>query len=59
LDPSNFDALDSMGLACDKEGRFKEAADWYGKALKVKASDIGVKKRYETALGKAKAGSKP
>ena len=54
IDPNNFDALDSMGLACDKEGRFKEAADWYGKALKVKASDAGVKHRYETALNKAK-----
>ena len=54
IDPANFDALDSMGLACDKEGKFKEAADWYGKALKVKASDAGVKKRYETALNKAK-----
>ncbi len=54
LDPVNFDALDSMGLACDKEGKFKEAADWYGKALKVKATDAGVKKRYETASNKAK-----
>jgi Tfp pilus assembly protein PilF len=58
LDPSNFDALDSMGLACDKEGRYKEAAEWYGKALKVKASDAGVKKRYEAALSRARAGSK-
>jgi len=54
IDPSNFDALDSMGLACDKEGKYKEAAEWYGKALKVKTSDAGVKQRYETALGKAK-----
>jgi Tfp pilus assembly protein PilF len=54
IDPGNFDALDSMGLACDKEGRYKEAAEWYGRALKVKAGDAGVKKRYETALNKAK-----
>jgi len=59
IDRNNFDALDSMGLACDKEGRYEDAADWYGKALKVKASDAGVKKRYETASGRAKAGSKP
>ncbi len=54
IDPNNFDALDSMGLISDKEGRYKDAAAWYGKALKVKAGDAGVKQRYETALNKAK-----
>ena len=59
IDPDNFDALDSMGLACDKEAKFKEASDWYGKALKVKAKDAGVKQRYDTAMNKAKGSSKP
>lgn len=59
IDPSNFDALDSMGLACDKEGNYSDAAVWYGKALKMKAGDAGVKQRYNAALGRARAGSKP
>jgi Flp pilus assembly protein TadD len=55
LDAANFDALDSLGLVSDREGNFREAAGWYGRALKVKAGDAGVRKRYETALGRTRA----
>jgi tetratricopeptide (TPR) repeat protein len=55
LDPANFDALDSLGLVSDREGNYLEAVGWYGRALKVKAGDAGVRKRYETALGRTKA----
>ena len=55
LDPKNFDALDSLGIVCDKEAKYADAVGWYGKAIKIRPSDAGVRQRYETAAGKAKA----
>ncbi len=52
IDPGNFDALDSLGLVSDKEGKFREAAEWYKKAMKLKPQDAGTKQRYEAAVSK-------
>lgn len=57
IDQRNFDALDSLGIVCDKEAKYAEAVGWYGKAIKIRPNDTGVRQRYETADGKAK-GSK-
>jgi Tfp pilus assembly protein PilF len=54
-DPQNFDALDSLGLVSDREAKFKDSVDWYGKALKVRL-DAGVKLRLDAATAKLKAG---
>ena len=49
VDPKNFDALDSLGMVCDKEGKYAEAVQWYEKALKVK-DDAGVKANVAHAI---------
>ncbi|MGA2192088.1 MAG: hypothetical protein ABSG42_01765 [Nitrospirota bacterium] len=53
LDPANFDALDSLGIVSDREGKYAEAARWYAMALKLKA-DPGVRQRLEISRGKLK-----
>ena len=58
VDPGNFDALDSLGLVSDKEGKFKEAAEWYKKAMKLKPHDAGVKQRYEAAASRTQGPKK-
>ena len=55
IDPKNFDALDSLGIVCDKEAKYAEAVGWYGKAIKIRPNDPGVHQRYEAAAGNAKS----
>ena len=54
IDPRNFDALDSLGLVSDREGKYGEAAEWYRKAVKERPEDAGVRVRYEAACSKLK-----
>ena len=49
--PSDFDALDSLGIVSDKEGRFDGSVVWYGKALEVK-DDKGARQRLNDAKKK-------
>ncbi len=55
IDPGNFDALDSLGIVCDREAKYVEAVGWYGKAIKIRPTDTGVRQRCAAAAEKSKA----
>ena len=56
--PADFDALDSLGMVSDKEGKYAEAAGWYNKALKVRPADKGAQSRLAAAQARANTAKK-
>jgi len=53
IEPADFDALDSLGIVSEKEGKYAEAVEWYKKALEVR-DDEGTRQRMNSASGKVK-----
>ncbi|MHB8173627.1 MAG: tetratricopeptide repeat protein [Nitrospirota bacterium] len=54
IDARNFDALDSLGIVCDRLGYPAQAVGWYTRALKIK-DDKGCRQRFEAAKALLKA----
>jgi len=55
INESDFDALDSLGIISDMEGKYQDAMRWFARALVVRKDDTGARERYRQAAEKLAA----